>query len=220
MILTAEARKAHRAPAPDVELMHRILVALAGHSSKRPARSIDLRAKLGADVSEFHRALEKLNAERLVNTASVFRKGDGVGHVVVWISGIAPKNDPWLALNARGLFAIHPSHTIPPRFPQKLDHDRDPRPDLVRVTAGARSHRTRGEADALRARIAAAVQGKPQQDGLTVKQLAATLGVTAAAINHLIKDSPRIARAPACGKPAAGKKPDVVFDPFAEEVTA
>lgn len=131
MILTAEARKAHRAPAPDVELMHRILVALAGHSSKRPARSIDLR-----------------------------------------------------------------------------------------VTAGARSHRTRGEADALRARIAAAVQGKPQQDGLTVKQLAATLGVTAAAISHLIKDSPRIARAPACGKPPPGKKPDVVFDPFAEEVTA
>lgn len=219
MILIAEAHNARRAPAPDVELMHRILVALAGHSSKRPARSTDLRAKLGADVAEFHRALEKLNTERLVNTASVFRKG-AAPYMAVWISGIAPKNDPWLALNARGLFSIHPSHTIPPRFPQKLDRDRDPRPDLVRVTAAACSHRTRAEADALRARIAEAVQGKPQQHGLTVKQLAATLGVTAAAINHLIKDSPRIARAPACGKPAAGKKPDVVYDPFAEEVTA
>ena len=57
MILTAEARKAHRAPAPDVALMHRILLALAGHSSKRPARSIDLRAKLGADVIETRRGL-------------------------------------------------------------------------------------------------------------------------------------------------------------------
>lgn len=218
MILTAEAHS--RAPAPDADLMHRILLSLAGHSSKRPAKATDLIVKLGVSAAEFYRALEKMHNERLINTASVSRKGETALHMVAWISGIAPKNDPWLALNARGLFSIHPSHTIPPRLPQKLDRDRDPRPDLVRVTAAARSHRTRAEADALRARIAEAVQGKPQQHGLTVKQLAATLGVTAAAISHLIKDSPRIARAPACGKTTAGRRPDVVFDPFAEEVTA
>lgn len=219
MILTAESH--NRAPAPDADLMHRILVSLAGHSSKRPAKATDLIAKLGVSAAEFYRALEKMHGERLINTASVSRKGETALHMAVWISGLAPKNDPWMALNARGLFSIHPSHTIPPRLPQKLDHDRDPRPDLVRVTAAARSHRTRAEAGALRARIAAAVQGKPSTQGLTVKQLADILGVTAAAINHLTRSSPRIARSPACVKTTAGQRADVVYDPSAaEEVTA
>ena len=72
MILTAETHNARRAPAPDVALMHRILLALAGHSSKRPARAADIAAQLGVSEAALVAAEVGLTAIRIDGSANRF----------------------------------------------------------------------------------------------------------------------------------------------------
>lgn len=213
MIATAEA---HAAP-PDAALMQQIATLIASNDSKRPARAPDLAAQVGGDEAAFWKALEQMKRDARINTALIKRGQDPEPWLAIWPTCLPPRNDTWKDLNARGHFAIHPSHTTPPRFPQAADPERDPRPDLRRIThpkepamkATPASH-TRIEADRNRQQIADLVRGKPMGEGMTVKDIANALGLSTAATSYLIDTikTDSVAR----GR-KEGQRADVVYDP-------
>jgi predicted transcriptional regulator len=213
MIATAEA---HAAP-PDAALMQQIATLIASNDSKRPARAPDLAAQVGGDEAAFWKALEQMKRDARINTALIKRGHDPEPWLAIWPTCLPPRNDTWKDLNARGHFSIHPSHTTPPRFPQAADPERDPRPDLRRIThpkepamkATPASH-TRIEADRNRQQIADLVRGKPMGEGMTVKDIANALGLSTAATSYLIDTikTDSVAR----GR-KEGQRADVVYDP-------
>ncbi|WP_287365193.1 hypothetical protein [Thauera sp.] len=213
MIAAAEA---HAAP-PDAALMQQIATLIASNDSKRPARAPDLVAQVGGDEAAFWKALEQMKRDARINTALIKRGQDPEPWLAIWPTCLPPRNDTWKDLNSRGHFAIHPSHTTPPRFPQAADPERDPRPDLRRIThpkepamkATPASH-TRIEADRNRQQIADLVRGKPMSEGMTVKDIANALGLSTAATSYLIDTSKTdsVAR----GR-KEGQRADVVYDP-------
>lgn len=213
MIATAEA---HAAP-PDAALMQQIATLIASNDSKRPARAPDLAAQVGGDEAAFWKALEQMKRDARINTALIKRGQDPEPWLAIWPTCLPPRNDTWKDLNARGHFAIHPSHTTPPRFPRAADPERDPRPDLRRIThpkepamkATPASH-TRIEADRNRQQIADLVRGKPMGEGMTVKDIANALGLSTAATSYLIDTikTDSVAR----GR-KEGQRADVVYDP-------
>lgn len=213
MIATAEA---HAAP-PDAALMQQIATLIASNDSKRPARAPDLAAQVGGDEAAFWKALEQMKRDARINTALIKRGQDPEPWLAILPTCLPPRNDTWKDLNARGHFAIHPSHTTPPRFPQAADPERDPRPDLRRIThpkepamkATPASH-TRIEADRNRQQIADLVRGKPMGEGMTVKDIANALGLSTAATSYLIDTikTHSVAR----GR-KEGQRADVVYDP-------
>lgn len=214
MIATAEA---HTAP-PNAALMQQIATLIASNDSKRPARAPDLAAQVGGDEAAFWKALEQMKRDARINTALIKRGQDPEPWLAIWPTCLPPRNDTWKDLNARGHFAIHPSHTTPPRFPQAADPERDPRPDLRRIThakepamkkATPTSH-TRIEADRNRQQIADLVRGKPMSEGMTVKDIANALGLSTAATSYLIDTMKTdvLVR----GR-RQGERADVVYDP-------
>lgn len=213
MIAAAEA---HAAP-PDAALMQQIATLIASNDSKRPARAPDLAAQVGGDEAAFWKALEQMKRDARINTALIKRGQDPEPWLAIWPTCLPRRNDTWKDLNARGHFSIHPSHTTPPRFPQAADPERDPRPDLRRIThpkepamkATPASH-TRIEADRNRQQIADLVRGKPMGEGMTVKDIANALGLSTAATSYLIDTikTDSVVR----GR-KEGQRADVVYDP-------
>jgi hypothetical protein len=207
----APTRAALTPPPATGPLDHRILATIACATSKSPANADDVAALVGGPEADFWQAFEQLKRDHRVNVAIIRRATDPAEWLATWPTGLPVKHETWLDQNRHGAFVALPAGAIRQHLPTRPHLDADPRPDLRAVTAG----RTTTLATERRNRIAALVAGRPLVRGLTFKQVADALGVSASAIHYLYDsmiDGDRVARGSISGEDKAHR----LYDPKAE----
>lgn len=191
------------AKTPTADLGARILVQLAGHDSKRPARADDIAALIGGDEPAYWAAVERLKATSQINCAHIKRGADPEPWLAIWPTGLPARNNTWKALNARGCFAVHHIET-PRRLPQSPAQRRA-------YEDNAMKRNPNPAAPDRRERIAELVRGRALAQGLLLADIAPELGISVEGVRYLVKGmlgGLRVARGRLPGEHA-----DRLFDP-------
>ena len=211
----APARAALTPPPATGPLDRRILATIARATSKVPANADDVAALVGGPAADFWKAFEQLKREHRVNVAIIRRATDPAEWLAIWPTGLPVKHETWLDQNRHGAFVALPAGAIRQHLPTRPHLDADPRPDLRAVTAG----RTTTLATERRNRIAALVAGRPLVRGLTFKEVADAIGVSASAV-HYLYDSMIEGDRVASGRIPGESKVYRLYDPKAEAAEA
>lgn len=211
----AAATAAAETAAPAQPLADRILAAVADAHSRKPANADDVLAVIGGDAADFWRALEQLKCECRINAATIKTKLDAVPWMAIWPTGTPVAHRTWKDLNAAGAFTTLPAACMPKRTPTTPDLDRDPRPDLRKITREAEGKIVPVSADQRRDRIAQLAAGRTLANGIKFADVAADLGISVEGVRHLTKRMGEGARV-AFGH-LAGESAHRIYDPAAEQ---
>lgn len=225
----AAATAAAETAAPAQPLADRILAAVADAHSRKPANADDVLAVIGGDAADFWRALEQLKCECRINAATIKTKLDAVPWMAIWPTGTPVAHRTWKDLNAAGAFTTLPAACMPKRTPTTPDLDRDPRPDLRKITREAEGKIVPVSADQRRDRIAQLAAGRTLANGIKFADVAADLGISVEGVRYLTKrmgEGARVAFGQVAGEsahriydPAAEPPPDqVIVEPVAEPI--
>jgi len=211
----AAATAAAETAAPAQPLADRILAAVADAHSRKPANADDVLAVIGGDAADFWRALEQLKCECRINAATIKTKLDAVPWMAIWPTGTPVAHRTWKDLNAAGAFTTLPAACMPKRTPTTPDLDRDPRPDLRKITREAEGKIVPVSADQRRDRIAQLAAGRTLANGIKFADVAADLGISVEGVRYLTKRMGEGARV-AFGH-IAGEFAHRIYDPAAEQ---
>lgn len=210
----AAATPAAETAAPAQPLADRILAAIADAHSRKPANADDVLAIIGGDAADFWRAVEQLKCECRINAATIKTKLDAAPWMAVWPNGTPVAHRTWKDLNAAGAFATLPAACMPKRMPTTPDLERDPRPDLRKITREAEGKIVPVSADQRRDRIAQLAAGRTLANGIKFADVAADLGISVEGVRYLTKRMGEGARV-AFGH-IAGEFAHRIYDPAAE----
>ena len=216
MTTTPRKRRAAATPAtePAQPLADRILAAIAGAHSRKPANADDVLAVIGGDAPEFWRAVEQLKCESRINAATIKTALDAAPWMAIWPTGTPVAHRTWKDLNAVGAFSTLPAACMPKRMPTTPDPERDPRPDLRKITRAAEGKIVPVSADQRRERIAQLAAGRTLEHGLKFSEVAEDLGISVEGVRYLIKRMGEGSRV-AFGH-VAGESAHRIYDPAAE----
>lgn len=186
---TPRKRRAAATPAaePAQPLADRILAAIASAHSRKPANADDVLAVIGGDAPDFWRAVEQLKDECRINAATIKTQLDAAPWMAIWPTGTPVAHRTWKDLNAAGAFATLPAACMPKRMPTTPDLERDPRPDLRKITREAEGKIVPISADQRRDRIAQLAAGRTLANGIKFADVAADLGISVEGVRYLTK---------------------------------
>lgn len=217
---TSRKRRAAATPAtePAQPLADRILAAIGAATSRQPANADDTLAVVGGDAPAFWQALEQLKCECRINVAIIRRANDAKEWMAIWPTGTPVAHRTWKDLNAAGAFTTLPAACMPKRMPTTPDLERDPRPDLRKITREAEGKIVPVSADQRRDRIAQLAAGRTLANGIKLADVAADLGIRVEGVRYLTKRMGEGARI-AVGQ-IAGEFAHRIYDPAAEQPAA
>ena len=213
---TPRKRRAAATPAtePAQPMADRILAAIASAHSRKPANADDVQAVIGGDAADFWRAVEQLKCECRINAATIKTQLDAGPWMAIWPTGTPVAHRTWKDLNAAGAFTTLPAACVPKRMPTTPDLERDPRPDLRKITREAEGKIVPVSADQRRDRIAQLAAGRTLANGIKFADVAADLGISVEGVRYLTKRMGEGARV-AFGH-IAGESAHRIYDPAAE----